>query len=147
MKTRLIVGTVLVACMVVLTLVSGLAQAQSLSSPTMVIEEGEGAAEELTNNGTTPQFVDQNRFFTGACTIGSRGGDVTFRCFNLGFSNPTPRLVLCQTRNSPNEFISFPDQFACQVIGTNLLDNGSVTSAFGGLMTALAALGGPRICV
>ena len=74
MKTRLIVGTVLVACMVVLTLVSGLAQAQSLSSPTMVIEEGEGAAEELTNNGTTPQFVDQNRFFTGACTIGPRAG-------------------------------------------------------------------------
>ena len=121
MKKRLIVGAAFVACVVVLTLMNGLAQAQSLSPLPTEVEEDEGEAEELLED-VTPQFVDPNRFFTGVCIIGPRGGDVTFRCFNLGFSNPTPRLVLCQTRNSPNEFISFPDQSLYQITGTSLLE-------------------------
>jgi hypothetical protein len=126
MKKSLIIGTALVACMVVLTLMSGLAQAQSPSSRTVGVEEDEGKVQEVPEGGITPQFVDPNQFFTGDCTIGPRGGDVLFRCFNLGFINPSPSLILCQTRNAPEEFIDFTDQFACQVIGATLQDNGSV---------------------
>jgi hypothetical protein len=126
MKKSLILGAALVACMVVLTLMSGLAQAQSPSSRTVEAEEDEGKVQEVTEEGIMPQFVDPNRFFTGDCTIGPRGGDVLFRCFNLGFTNPSPRLILCQTRNATEEFVNFADQFACQVIGATLQDNGSV---------------------
>jgi hypothetical protein len=126
MKKSLIIGAALVACMVVLTLMSGLAQAQSPSSRTGGVEEDEGKVQEVTEERVTPQFVGPTRFFTGDCTIGPRSSDVLFRCFNLGFTNPNPRLILCQTRNAPEEFIDYPDQFACQVIGANLQDNGSV---------------------
>jgi hypothetical protein len=127
MKKRLIVGAVLVACTIVLTLINGLAQAQSLSSPPMGVEEDEGQAERLTEDAITPQFVDPNRFFTGVCTIGPRSGDAVFTCFDLGFTNSIPRLVLCQTRNHPSEPVDFSDQFACQVTRTSIANNGSVT--------------------
>lgn len=129
MKKNLIVGAALGACMVVFTLMSGFAQAQSLSSHTIMVEEDEGEAEELTEDEITPnfrdpQFVDQNQFFTGDCIIGPRSGDVIFTCTGIGFSSSSPRLVLCQTRNSPSEPTDFPDQFACQVTRTS---PGSVT--------------------
>jgi hypothetical protein len=126
MKKSLIVGAALVACTVVLTLMSGLAQAQSLSSPTMRVEEDKGETEKLTKDGITTQFVDPNRFFTGVCRVGPRSGDVTFRCFNIGFTSNNPRLVLCQTRNSSADPTSYPDQFACQIIETGAADNGFV---------------------
>ena len=94
----------------------------------------EGAAE------LAPQFVDANRFFTGSCRVGPRSGDVTFTCFGLGFPSSNPRLVQCQTRNSPFDPTSYPDQFACQVIGTRLgsvtvrirrLDDGTGSSGWG----------------
>jgi hypothetical protein len=123
MTKRFIVSTV-ITCMVVL---SGVAQAQSPSAdlaPRLAVAEG--AAEEGAQGAVGAQFVDPYRFLTGVCTVGPRYGDVLFRCYNLGFTNATPRLVHCQTRNHPDEFLNFPDQFACQVIGTSLLDNGSV---------------------
>jgi hypothetical protein len=126
MKKNLIIGAALVACMVVLTLMNGLAQAQSPASRTVAVEEDEGKVQQVTEEGITPLFVDPTRFFTGDCTIGPRSGDVLFRCFNLGFTNPSPRLILCQTRNAPEQFVDFPDQYACQVIGATLQDNGSV---------------------
>src|SRR5688572_27281918 len=70
MKKSLIIGAALVACMVVLTLMSGLAQAQSPSSRTVGVEEDEGKVQEVTEERITPQFVDPTRFFTGDCTIG-----------------------------------------------------------------------------
>ena len=126
MKKSLIRGAALAACMVVLTLMSGLAQAQSPSSRTGAVEEDEGKVQEGSEERATPQFVGPTQFFTGDCTIGPQGGDVLFRCFNLGFTNPYPRLILCQTRNAPEEFTDYADQFACQVIGATLEDNGSV---------------------
>src|SRR5688500_10669457 len=126
MTKRFIVPTV-ITWMVVLTSLSGVAQAQSPSaSAAPKLAVAEGAAEEAPEGTVGVQFVDPNRFFTGSCTVGPRTGDVLFRCFGLGFTNASPRLVHCQTRNPVAEFVNYPDQFACQVIGTSLLDNGSV---------------------
>lgn len=129
MKKSLIIVAALVACMVVFTLMTGLAQAQSLGPSSGVpgdqVDEDEGEAAVPTEDTSEREFVDPNRFLTGVCTIGPRGGDVLFRCFNIGFV-VSPRLVLCQTRNNPTQFINFPDQFACQVIGTTSQNNGSV---------------------
>lgn len=125
MKKSLILVAALIACTVVFTLMTGFVQAQSLSPPSINIEEDEGKAEVPTEGDLAPAFVDPNLFLTGVCTIGPRGGDVLFRCFNLGFFF-SPRLVSCQTRNNPSDFVNFPDQFACQIIGTTSQDNGSV---------------------
>ena len=125
MTRSFIVRTVIVN-MVALTFMSGVTQAQSPAGSNPAPAAGEGAAELNAEALLGAEFVDPNRFFTGVCTIGPRAGDVLFRCFNLGFTNPSPRLVLCQTRNHPAEFVNYSDQFACQVIGTNLQDNGSV---------------------
>jgi hypothetical protein len=115
MKNKLIVGAVLVACTVVLTLMTGLAQAR--------VAADEIAVEEFSENVITPQAINPRRFFSSVCRVGPRGGDTLLTCFGLGFTSPNPRIVLCQTRNSPNEPVNFPDQFACQVIRT---DPGSV---------------------
>ena len=126
MKKSLIIGVAFVACTVVLR--TGLAQAQSPSAaPTQSVVQAQGPVEEDPTLGSEvgPKFVDPSRFLTGVCTVGPRSGDVLFRCFNIGFSS-SPRLVLCQTRNDPSQFTNFPDQFACQIIGTTSEDNGSV---------------------
>jgi hypothetical protein len=125
MTKRFIVPAV-ITWMAVLTSLSGVAQAQSTSAVAPKVTVAERAAEQEPGGGVDAQFVDPNRFFTGVCTVGPRTGDVLFRCYNLGFTNASPRLVSCQTRNNPTEFVNFEDQFACQVIGTSLLDNGSV---------------------
>jgi hypothetical protein len=125
MKKSLIAGAALVACMVVLTCMTGLAQAQNPSSLSTSVAQDEGEAEEIPTDAIAPQFVAPNRCWVGVCTIGPRNGDILFRCFNFGFSN-SPPIVFCQTRNHPSQFINFPDQFACQVIGTTSQDNGSV---------------------
>lgn len=96
-----------------------LAHSAPLGKTEVAAGKAEGGAELL------PQFVDPNRFLTGVCTIGPRGGDTLFRCFNLGFV-ASPRLVQCQTRNNPTQFTNFPDQFGCQIIGTTAQNNGSV---------------------
>ena len=127
MKTRLSLGAITMTGAVLLTLMSGLAQAQSPSASMKAVERAEGKAEGAAQGGVASQFVSQDRFFTGVCTIGPRGGDVLFRCFNIGFRNgQSVRNVHCQTRNDPAQFINWPDQFSCQVIGTTAQDNGSV---------------------
>jgi hypothetical protein len=123
MNKSLIVAVAFVACAVVLR--TGLAQAQSPSSSTQSAVKAEGVAVEANDRGIQPQFVDPNRFIAGNCSVGPQGGDVLFRCFGFGFFF-SPTLVLCQTRNSNSQFINFPDQFACQIIGTTSQDNGSV---------------------
>jgi hypothetical protein len=113
MKKSLIIGAALVGCMVVLMLMSRLAQAQS-----PIIVEGPASLPE--------GVVDPNLLFAGVCTIGPQIGEVLYRCFNLSFSNPSPWIILCQTRNAPGEPAPYTDQFACQVLGATLQDNGSV---------------------
>ena len=122
MKKSLIVAAALIACTVMLTLITGLAQAQSLPSLPEAVEQDEGQAEALP--GDDIQFVDPNRFFTGVCTVGPRGGDVIFTCFGIGFTAASPRTVHCQLRNSPADPTAYTDQFACQVVQTS---PGSVT--------------------
>jgi hypothetical protein len=119
MKKNLIVAIALVACTVVLTFISGFAQAQQ---PTEQVEEDRAEAEQI--SGTQAQFVDPNQIFAGACTVGPRSSDVIFTCFNFGFSSASPRTVHCQLRNNATDPIDFPDQFACQVTRTS---PGSVT--------------------
>jgi len=108
------------------------------SAPMGKMEVAAGKAEVAAE--LSPQFVDPNRFYTGACRVGPRSGDVTFTCFGLGFPSSNPRLVQCQTRNSPLQPTSFPDQFGCQVIGTRpgsvtvrirRLDDGTTSSGWG----------------
>jgi len=121
MKRRLIVGAALVACMVGLTLTSGLAQAQSTSASL----ENEGEAEEADKDEIVPEVGPGE--VAGTCTIGPRGGDTTFTCFNLGgFIAVSPRTVHCQTRNNPFQPINFPDQFAVQILQTGPQLNGFV---------------------
>src|SRR5262245_49796482 len=125
MTRSLIVRTVIVN-MVALTFMSGVTQAQSPAGSDRTPAVDAAAAELNAEALLGAEFVGPSRFYTGVCTIGPRSGDVLFRCYNLGFTNPSPRLVLCQTRNHPAEFVNYPDQFACQVIGATLQDNGSV---------------------
>lgn len=107
MKKRLILGAALIVCTVVLTLTTGLAQA----------------------------FVGSNQLYASVCRIGPNGvnADMIVNC-PVSFPSRNPRIVLCQTRNSPLEPVDFPDQFACQVIRTSpgivrlrirRIDNGS----------------------
>jgi hypothetical protein len=112
-KKSLIIGAALVACMVVLTLLSGLAQAQGPASPGGPASPPAG-------------MVDPTQFYAGVCTIGPQLGDVLYRCFNLGFTNSSPWIILCQPRNAPEQFVNLTDQFACHIIGASLDDNGSV---------------------
>lgn len=128
MKKSLIIVAALVACMVVFTPMTGLVQAESLGPAGALgedlVEEGEdeaAAASEI-----EPAFVNSFDIFTRSCIVGPRGGDTLFRCGFVGFGGSVPRNVQCQTRNSPAQFINFPDQFACQVIGTTSQQNGSV---------------------
>ena len=93
MTKRFIVPAV-ITWMVVLTSLSGVAQAQSVSAriaPKVCSRRARGRTEP--GGGVDAQFVDPNRFFTGVCTVGPRTGDVLFRCYNLGFTNASPRLV------------------------------------------------------
>jgi len=122
MKRSLIIGLAFIACTVVLR--TRLAQAQGTSSSTQSVVKAQGPAEDPTM-GEIPQTVDPSRFLAGVCTVGPRSGDTLFRCFGFGFSS-SPTLVLCQTRNNPKQFTNFPDQFACQIIGTSSQNNGSV---------------------
>ena len=140
MKKSLIVAAALIACTVMLTLITGLAQAQSLASPTTRVEEDEGEAEAPPGDEIQPLFVDPNQFFAGACIIGPQSGDVIFRCFNLGFPSASPRTVHCQLRNSAAEPTAFQDQFACQVVRTSpgavtvrirRIDDGTGSSGWG----------------
>jgi len=125
--TKCFIVPTFIASIVLLTSLTGVAQEQSPSAARATgVAIAERAAEQAPDAAVTPQFVDPNRFFTGVCTVGPRSGDVLFRCYNLGFTNVSPRLVHCQTRNNPAEFVNYDDQFACQVIGTTLQDNGSV---------------------
>lgn len=128
MKTRIIVAAALIACTVMLTLHTGLAQAQSPSAPStpaLQVEQDEGEAEAVTSAlGIAPQFVSEFALYAGACIVGPRLGDLIFTCFNLGFPSANPLTVHCQLRNSPADAIAYPDQFACQVLSTS---PGSVT--------------------
>jgi hypothetical protein len=75
----------------------------------------------------SPQFVDPFRIYAGTCTVGPRNGDVIFRCWNLGFnSGCTANGAVSDARNYPTQPIFWQDQFACQVIRTSPLANGSV---------------------
>jgi hypothetical protein len=113
MSKRFMAGVTVAALPVVLAGVAGMARAQATI---------EGKSLSL----TTPAFVGSNQFYTGVCTIGPRSGDVYFTCWNLGFTSSAPRLVLCQTRNSQNQWTNWPDQFGCQVIHADNLQNGRV---------------------
>jgi hypothetical protein len=126
MTTRFIVPAVF-TCMVMLTSLNGAAQAQSASADQATkFAVAEAPVERAASGDAATQYVDPNRFAMGACTVGPRSGDVFFRCYGLGFTTPNPYLVHCQTRNANDDFSNYSDQFACQVIGTSLLDNGSV---------------------
>ena len=135
MKQAIIAATILVACTVVPTFMTGLAQAQQAAEQ---VKEVEAQAEQIP--GVQPQFVDPNRFFTGVCRVGPQDTDVNFTCNSIGFSSASPRTVHCQLRNSPSDPTSYPDQFACQVIRTSpgsvtvrirRIDDGTTASGWG----------------
>jgi hypothetical protein len=124
MKRSLIIGVAFIACTGLLR--TGLAQAQSPSAPpAQSVVQAQGQAEDPTVSGMVPETVDPSRFIAGVCTVGPRSGDVLFDCTGFGFS-ASPTNVICQPRNNPSQFINFPDQFACQIIGTTSANNGSV---------------------
>jgi hypothetical protein len=118
MKKRLIIVAALVACMVVFTLMTGLVQAQSLDPSGVETVEAEG--------NDTPLDLVQLAMFMSNCSVGPRLGDTFIGCAFVGFGNTVPRNVQCQTRNANTEFINFPDQFACQIIGTSGANGGTV---------------------
>jgi hypothetical protein len=123
MKKSLIVAAALIACTVMLTLITALAQAQSQSAPgapELQVEEDEGEAEAVVPApGGAPRFVSEFALYTGSCTVGPRAWDVIFTCFGLGFPSANPTTVHCQLRNPPFDPSAYPDQFACQVLSTS----------------------------
>jgi hypothetical protein len=124
MKRSFIIGLAFIACTGVLR--TGLAQAQSPSvAPPQSVVQAQGQAQDPTMGGPVPELVNPNRFIAGVCTVGPRSGDTLFDCTGFGFS-ASPTNVICQPRNNPSQFINFPDQFACQIIGTTPASGGSV---------------------
>jgi hypothetical protein len=124
MKKSVFARAPLVGCMLALSITTGFAQEQSGTAASAKVERDTAPAVE--SSGVSPQFVDPFRIYAGTCTVGPRNWDVIFRCWNLGFTSNAPRTVQCQTRNHPTQPILWPDQFACQVIRTSALANGSV---------------------
>jgi hypothetical protein len=128
MKTRIIIAAALIAYTVMLTLHTGLAQAQSPSvpsTPALQVAEDEGEAEAVAPApGIAPQFVSESLLYAGSCIVGPQAWDIIFTCFGLGFPSANPTAVQCQLRNSPLDPSPYVDQFACQVLSTS---PGSVT--------------------
>src|SRR4051812_10376223 len=119
MKKSFVVATVLAACTVVPTFMTGFAQAQQATER---VEEVQAQSQQI--NGPRAPIGNLNQLFTGVCRVGPRTTDVIFTCTGIGFSSASPRAVFCQLRNSPTDPTAYPDQFACQVIRTGI---GSVT--------------------
>ena len=120
MSKRFMAGGAVAALAVVLASVVGLARADDETFQDERLQEGESEAV------VAPEYVGSGQFYTGVCTIGPRAGDIYFNCWNLGFTSSAPRLVLCQTRNSQNQWTNWPDQFGCQVIHADNFQNGRV---------------------
>jgi hypothetical protein len=129
MKKNVFVRVALVACMAVLSLTTtALAQEESSEAAAQQAAASEKAAVAATGQTASSgaEYVSDYSTYVANCVVGPRTGDTLVRCYNVGFTASNPRNVQCQARNPRTEFINYPDQFACQVIGTSSANGGTV---------------------